>query len=307
MAMGKLQKNRSDDVLMDRLSSEDCRLFFKLYQNLLGFTAQKFDLTPSVKSLESFFKLPMEKKHHIRNILMKRINVIDDFVASNPLKFTPAELEILKSWKQPVIGNFFVINYTQNGILFLEKDNKDPKVYLALALTTPIWELIPAPPPARVETVLLPFKGKIVCDGMINADRIFFGKGISRSIMACYERALMKHGLIESLPFQGSVGFSDEEKLSFYLSTKERREDNWEEIEQLLENEKLLPVFLREMGKANSKAMRKRLKQVGVKRGWFAIANNVVVASSKTREDLEALVENMMPHGKKSVYIFELK
>jgi hypothetical protein len=46
---------------------------------------------------------------------MKRINVIDDFAAANPPQVSYAELEILKSWKNPVIGNFFVVNYTQNG------------------------------------------------------------------------------------------------------------------------------------------------------------------------------------------------
>jgi hypothetical protein len=130
-----------------------------------------------------------------------------------------------------------------------------------------------------VETVLLTFKGKIVYDGLINSNRVFFGKGIARSIVATCERTVMKHGLFESLPYQGSVGVSNEEKLAFYLSTKERREENWEEIEQLLEDEKMLPIFLREMGKANSKAIRKRLKGVGVKKGWFAIANNVVASA----------------------------
>ena len=48
--MGKSHKSGASDVLMDRLSSEDCKLFFKLYQNLLVFAAQKLDLTPNVKS-----------------------------------------------------------------------------------------------------------------------------------------------------------------------------------------------------------------------------------------------------------------
>ena len=210
---------------------------------------------------------------------MQRINVLDDFVASNPLKFTPAELEIVESWKNRVSGNFFVINYTQNGTLFLDENDKDPKEYLVLALSTPLWEIIPVPPPARVEAVLLPFKGKIIYDGLINADRIFFGKGLTGSIIASCERALMEHGLVESLPYQGSAGCTGEEKLSFYLSTKERREEHWEEIEQLLEDEKMLPVFLREMGRANSRAMKKRLKKRRSKK-WL-------VRHSKQRDSIK--------------------
>ena len=86
----------------------------------------------------------------------------------------------MKSWKNRVSGNFFVINYTQNETLFLDENDKDPKEYLVEGPSTPLWELIPVPPPARVEAVLLPFKGKIIYDGLINADRIFFVKGLDR-------------------------------------------------------------------------------------------------------------------------------
>ncbi len=220
-----------------------------------------------MKNREDFLKLPLEKKLRFRNDLMERISIIDEFVDSNPFNFTPSELEIIKSWKNHVRGTFFVVNYTKNGALFLEEEGKEPKAYLVLALGTPLWELIPVPPPARVEAALLPFKGKIIYDGMINADRIVFGPHVARSLRAIYDKAIIEYGLIEALPYKKSVMQSDEEKLAFYLSTKERREDNWEEIEQLLENEKLLPTFLLEMGKANSKAMKKRLKYVGIKRG----------------------------------------
>jgi hypothetical protein len=119
----------------------------------------------------------------------------------------------------------------------------------------------------------------------------------------------MEHGLVKSLPYKSSVTYSAEEKLIFYLSTKESREMHLEEITDLMrKNKDLLPTYLMMMGRANSRSLKKRLKDVGVKRGWFAIADDVIVASSKTRDDLERLVENIIPnHGKDSVYIFEFK
>jgi hypothetical protein len=290
-----------------RLSREDYELYLKLNQNLLVYAAQRLNPRSHVKTRDDFLKLSNEGKLNIRNSLMGRFELIDEYISANPCSFTSSELKIIQSWKNYVKGSFFLVEYRENGAVLLEEKNENPKAYLVRALGTPLWELIPVPPPARIETVLLPFKDKIVYDGLMNADRILFGSHITRSLRAVLDRSIMQHGLVQSLPYRGPVALSDSEKLAFYLSTKERREENWEEIEALLENEKLLPTFLQEMGKANSKAMRKRLKGVGVKSGWFAIANNVVVASGKTREDLEALVENMMPHGKESVYIFELK
>ena len=177
-----------------------------------------------------------------------------------------------------------------------------------LALGTPLWEIIPVQPPARVDAVLLPFKGRIIYDGLIKADRILFGSGMARELRAICERTVMEHGLVESLPYQEPAKPSEEEKLEFYLSTKERREQNWEEIEKLLKNTDLQPTYFREMGKANARQLKKQLRNVGVKSGWFAVANNVIVASGKTKKDLERIVENIIPnHGKESIYVFEFK
>jgi hypothetical protein len=309
MYMAKARKeNNQTDTQNFRLSREDYELYLKLNQNLLAYAAQKLNPRSHVKNRENFLKLSNEGKLNIRNSLMRRIELIDEFVSANPCGFTPSELEIVKSWKNYVRGNFFLVDYRENGAVFLEEEDENPKAYLVLALGTPLWELVPVPPPAKVETVLLPFKGRIVYDGLVNADMIYFGQHFARSLRTVFDRSIMRHGIVTSLPHQDSVSCSAEEKLSFYLSTKERREENWEEIEELLENEKLLPTFFREMGKANSRSLKKRLKNAGVKSGWFAIANDVIVASGKTKGDLEKLVEELIPnHGKESVYIFEFK
>lgn len=309
MATNKKNKsNQPDNNFTFRLSPENYQLYLKLNQNLLVFAAQKLNSKSNIKSRDDFLKLTTEEKLKIRNELMKRIPLIDQFVDTNPFNFTASELEIIKSWKNYVNGGFFVINYTENGAIFLEETDKDPKAYRVLALGTPLWEIIPVQPPARVEAVLLPFKGRIIYDGVINADRILFGGGMARELKAICERSVMEHGLVESLPYEKPATPSEEEKLAFYLSTKERREENWEEIEELLKNTDLRPTYFREMGKANSRQLKKQLRNVGVKRGWFAVANNVIVASGKTKGDLEMIVENIIPiHGKESIYIFEFK
>lgn len=303
------RKNHPDNAPLDRLSSEDYQLYLKLHQSLLTFVCQKLDPDYNLKTRADFLKLTLEDKFRIRNDLMKNIYIIDEFVKSNPCNFTVSELDIIKSWKNHVNGTFFVVNYTKDGAIFMEEAEKDPKAYLVLALETPLWEIVPILPPVRVAAVLLPFKGRIVYDGMINADRIFFGSEMARSVKAISDRAIMEHGLVKSLPYKSSVTYSAEEKLIFYLSTKESREMHLEEITDLMrKNKDLLPTYLMMMGRANSRSLKKRLKDVGVKRGWFAIADDVIVASSKTRDDLERLVENIIPnHGKDSVYIFEFK
>ena len=303
------RKNHPDNAPLDKLSSEDYQLYLKLHQSLLTFVCQKLDPDYNLKTRADFLKLTLEDKFRIRNDLMKNIYIIDEFVKSNPCNFTVSELDIIKSWKNHVSGTFFVVKYTPDGAIFLEEAGKNPKAYQVLALGTPFSEVISIPPPVRVDAVLLPFKGRIIYDGLIKKDNIFFGSGIARSVRAFCGRAVMEHGLVKSLPFTRPTVYTDEEKLSFYLSTKESREENWEEIEEMLEkNKNLLPTYLREMGRANSRLLKKRLRNVGVKKGWFAAAGETIVASSKTRKDLERLIESIIPiNGKNSVHIFELK
>jgi hypothetical protein len=307
--MNKAKKNHPIGVATDRLSSEDYLLYLKLNQSLLAFAAQKLNSKSNVKNREDFLKLTREEMLRIRTSIMRNIQLIDEFAKSNPCNFTASELEIIRSWNNKVSGTFFVVKYTPDGAIFLEEEGKNPKAYQVLALGTPFSEVMSIPPPVRVEAVLLPFKGRIIYDGLIKTDNILFGSGIARSVRAFCDRAIMEHGLVKSLPFTKSTVYTDEEKLSFYLSTKESREENWAEIEEMVQkNKNLHPTYLREMGRANSRLLKKRLKNVGVKKGWFAASGETIVASSKTRKDLESLIESIIPiNGKNSVHIFELK
>ena len=53
--------------------------------------------------------------------------------------------------------------------------------------------------PLCVQTVLLPFKGKIVYDGIFQAYNIYFGGGIKRNLKESYMSAKQNNRIIESL------------------------------------------------------------------------------------------------------------
>jgi len=76
----------------------------------------------------------------------------------------------------------------------------------------------------------------------------------------------------------------------------------------LRRNRALIPVYHREMGRVNSRRQSDLLRDVGVERGWFAIAGDVIVASGRTRDDVERAVDAILPEDKRrAAYIFELK
>jgi hypothetical protein len=69
-----------------------------------------------------------------------------------------------------------------------------------LALSQPFKDLIGPYLPVLTQTVLLPFKGVIVYDGLMSSYNISFGPGIRRSLNESFKDAKARHGIITSLP-----------------------------------------------------------------------------------------------------------
>ena len=55
-----------------------------------------------------------------------------------------------------------------------------------------------------VQTVLLPFRDRIVYDGLISSFNISFGPGVRRSLNEEFRRAKSRHGIATSLPVSGT-------------------------------------------------------------------------------------------------------
>jgi hypothetical protein len=52
--------------------------------------------------------------------------------------------------------------------------------------------------PVQIETVLLPFNGKIIYDSFMNSMSLGFGEGARKLFREIYDNAI-KHGIIERL------------------------------------------------------------------------------------------------------------
>ncbi|MCE8429510.1 MAG: hypothetical protein J5U19_14115 [Candidatus Methanoperedens sp.] len=144
--------------------------------------------------------------------------------------------------------------------------------------------------PSLVETVLLPFKGKIIRYGLFHFHNIFFGSGIKKNIKVNYQAAKSKFGVILSLDTPISeTERSDEELLRFYSKSEANRAQFWDEIRQLLgRNPRFYNIYYQEIGKANSRRVKKRLSEIGVASRWFAIFEDIILASGQTEQEVKA-------------------
>jgi hypothetical protein len=181
------------------VSTEDADLFFHLMWPLQFYVKQRLQLLPHLNTLEAYRSAAAEEKLAARNALYENLNLLDDFVAENPAGFSAEELDIVKSWRRLVRGNFYIERFLRSGAIFIGGENSS-QVYSVLGLYDEIRDIFYASPlPIYVQAVLLPFKGRIIYDGLLSAYRVYFGSGIRGDLKETYMAAKQKGRIVETL------------------------------------------------------------------------------------------------------------
>lgn len=187
-----------------KLSTEDVKLFYKINWALLFYVNQKY---PVIKNL----KEPMFKDMHPLNIislyknLISHIELIDSFVSENTFNFTQEELDIIKSWKNYIKSKFLIMAYLRDYTVFMTVSSEQ-KVYGVLGLSDRIRDVIPPFIPQYVDTILLPFRRKIVYCGYIYSYNVRIDDNLRRDIQEEYQKARKKFDVITSLDKHASGG-----------------------------------------------------------------------------------------------------
>jgi hypothetical protein len=185
-----------------QLSLEDVDLFFRLHRGLRFYVDQKLKvLDKKVATLEQYSGLPPEARLKVHQALLEHTELIDAFADEDPFRFPKEDLEIVRSWKHLVAGTFYAFRQLQKFLVFLT--STEPVIaYGVVALFDPFEVVIGPHPPRMVKTTLLPFKGKIIYDGLVTGYNVFFGAGIKRRLNESYKEAKERFGVVTSLPME---------------------------------------------------------------------------------------------------------
>ena len=261
---------------------------------------------PGVKVAKDIEQLPMNDMGAIRDQLYQDPTVLDNFIREKLTE--PDEIATVEGWKKYIKGKFFLFRHLKKHSIFLTTE-EPYRAYGALGLTNPLKVIMPQVPTV-VETVLLPFEGQIVCDGLLKGGRLYFGSGMRRSINSSYEQSKAQFGIITSLdqPVQ-ELESPRVARLKSYLKTERSREDYWDEIVHLRDQSpELKRVYCQEMGKAYGKIHSKRYREIGFKNIWVAMYAEMPIATGKTKTAVEKVLAEILPRFQHQfVYIFQLK
>jgi len=185
-----------------QLPLEDVELFFRLHRSLMFFVNQQLNvIDEKVSTPDAYSVLPPTNRIGVHKALLEHMDLIDAFASENPFGFDETDLEIVRSWRNLVAGTFYAYRQLQQYMVFLS--STEPVIaYGVVALFDPFEVVIGPHPPLMVKTTLLPFKGRIVYDGLVTGYNITFGSGIRRRLNESYKEAKERFGIVTSLPMQ---------------------------------------------------------------------------------------------------------
>lgn len=304
-----------------QLADSEIDLFYHLYYSLLTYVNQKIGLFAGVGASEGMSELTPLQVNELRQQLYAYPYLFDLFAEENPLKFSPDLLEIVASWHNFISGRFYIYSYQKNYAVLIA-DRPPSKAYGVLALDCPFPELVGSVLPVMVETVLLPFKNKIIYDGTLQAYPFYLGLSIKGSLTETYHHAVEKFGIIASLTeleaapqapepqSEDELGpLSDGDRLKFYLQSEKNRKKYETQIQELVEkNVDLKVIYFQEMGRLYAEIYRERWREIGIKKGWIALFEEMPIASGATKAEVEGILKKIIPADRrKFVYIFRLK
>jgi hypothetical protein len=184
------------------LPKQDADLFFKLMWSLQNFVNLKLGVLPEITTVDEYRKLPSSEKLIVRDALYDHIELVDSYLEENPQKLSAEELEIIRSWKKFRSGDYFIERLLKKYAVFIGGD----QVYAVLALYDPFEDVLPYRNlPYYTKAVLLPFKGKIIYDGLLEGYAVSFGSGIKFDLKEIYMTAKQNGRIVESFdPLQHS-------------------------------------------------------------------------------------------------------
>ena len=291
-----------------RLSLEDAKRFFNLYFSLLFYVNEKLHIVEAREPMD-IGRSDVYKLVSLRNHMYDQPELIDEFVEANPFGFSDRDIRIVESWKHFVRGTFYVLKQLKDYAVFLSSE-KPPKVYGVLALASTFDETLPCPMPCAIDTVLLPFEGRIASDGLFATYSITFGGGMKASLNDSYEDAKAGYGIITSLPFSpGEVTQTNADRLRFYLKNERNRERYSNEIWDLMSTDpSLRPIYHQEMGKYYAKVRRRQFKEAGLLGAWFAVLEGLIIASGPSEREARDTAQRIVPEDKKDfIHVFEYR
>ncbi|MFO7649805.1 MAG: hypothetical protein R6X13_00490 [bacterium] len=180
------------------LTEFEKRAFYFLNWTLLFYVSRQLEILPLPESPDAIQFGPEAQWMKLRNALYENPVLFERYADDNPEDLPDELLAEVRSWRHFLRSDFiFFKSLVKHAILL---DGRPPHLaYGVLAPNRPLEAVLGRRPPVAVQAVLLPFRGRIVYDGLLSSWPVDFGPGIRAALNEDYRKAKAGRGIITSL------------------------------------------------------------------------------------------------------------
>ena len=167
------------------LAPDEAALFYRAWWPLLAWVNGKKRVVPPFPTPTPERPLPVPIANPVRLALWADDGLREQFLVERGSALASAERELIASWKHRVSGQFIVFKHLRSHSIFMNKD-----VFGVVGIYSPLAELI-GRVPAYVDACLLPFRDRIIIDGILTSPgvQLSFGAGMRRTFEQQYAEA----------------------------------------------------------------------------------------------------------------------
>ena len=170
------------------------KMFFDNWLKLLAFVNKEYKIIKNFGNPTNPVGINVNDLMKIRKQLWKNEKIIDEYLKTTELSSKDYALVI--SWKKFIKGKFIVLKELKKYCVFLEREYE--KLYGVHGISCEISEVL-NPLPIMIETVLIPFNGKIIYDSLTETNNVHFGPNMRKSFNEKYIEIKKEIGIIGML------------------------------------------------------------------------------------------------------------
>jgi hypothetical protein len=160
--------------------------YISLHLALLYFAGQRNNVFPAETDFEGFIKFDFQIKLKCRDILNANTELLDEYIKSNTNSITINQIKIIEGIKKKIESDFIIFKcFAKHAILI---NIKDDKIYAVKALADRFDSFFKEFP-VLCNMTILPFKDKIIYDGFIKSNNMYFGKNMRMEMNLKYKQA----------------------------------------------------------------------------------------------------------------------
>lgn len=193
------------------LSPQQTERFYRIWFPLLHYVNEQRQLGSTFPATYGETTPPLADVLPLRNALWADDELLETFISLNPAGLSPADLQLVASWRYRVAGTFYIVRYLKKYTVFLT-ERSPTRAYGVLGLASPLEEITGGQSPLRVQAVLLPFEDHIIYDSLLEPYAIFFGPGIRASLNEQYRNVQEREGIITTLEPTGAYPSAEESR-----------------------------------------------------------------------------------------------